>query len=212
MAARRARATTKPLLRAQEDSDVAGDKAALERLTAFSDAVVAIAITLIVLPLVDRAMDAASAGAFFAENTIALVSALLSFLIVGGFWRGHHRLMSQASGYTPAVMGVEFLWLAAVVFLPVATALDFAGHGADLIALSSYFGTLLVASVTPRVQRVLLERAGLIMSPRVSVLDRWLGSLLLAVAFALVLAVPSVGPWWLLLLLIEPLARRLFGR
>ncbi len=57
-----------------------------------------------------------------------------------------------------------------------------------------------------------MERAGLIMSPRVSVLDRWLGSLLLAVAFALVLAVPSVGPWWLLLLLIEPLARRLFGR
>ena len=44
----------RPLLRAHEDTRAEGDRAALERLTAFSDAVVAIAITLIVLPLTTR--------------------------------------------------------------------------------------------------------------------------------------------------------------
>ena len=85
----------RPLLRAHEDTRAGGDRAALERLTAFSDAVVAIAITLIVLPLVDRAMDAQRAADFFVENAIGLISALLSFVIVGLFWRAHHHLMAE---------------------------------------------------------------------------------------------------------------------
>ncbi len=202
----------RPLLRAHEDTRAEGDRAALERLTAFSDAVVAIAITLIVLPLVDRAMDAQRAADFFVENAIGLISALLSFVIVGLFWRAHHHLMAEASGYTTGVLRVEFVWLAAMVFLPVATALDFAGQGTDVVALASYFGTLLLASVALRVQRVLLERAGLVEVHAVSVVDRWLGSILLALAFALVLLVPSAGPLWLLLLLVEPAARRIVGR
>ena len=60
----------------------------------------------------------------------------------------------------------------------------------DVVALASYFGTLLVASVSLRLQRVLLEHAGLIPVETISFLDRWLGSLLLAVAFVLVLLVP----------------------
>ena len=67
-------------------------------------------------------------------------------------------------------------------------------------------------TVALRVQRVLLERAGLVEVHAVSVVDRWLGSILLALAFALVLLVPSAGPLWLLLLLVEPAARRIVGR
>ena len=201
-----------PLLRASDEAHMHGDKAALERLVAFSDAVVAIAITLIVLPLVDHAIDAENATEFFAGNVIGLITALLSFVIVGVFWRAHHLVLAQATGSTRNVMRVEFLWLASVVFLPVATALDFAGHGPDVVALASYFGTLLVASVSLRLQRVLLEHAGLIPVETISFLDRWLGSLLLAVAFVLVLLVPLVGAAWLLVQLVEPVSRRIFGR
>lgn len=180
---------------------------------AFSDAVVAIAITLIVLPLVDRAMEAGDVGTYLNDNSRSLASATVSFGIVSIFWRGHHRLFAPATGYTHGVIRLEFLWLATIAFLPVATALEFASVGRDSPAVSLYIGALLVASIALRGQRFLLERADLIPDPGpVSLLDRWFGSALLALALLGALLVPSGGPLWLLVLLIEPMARRLFGR
>lgn len=201
----------RPLLRAN-DAAVSGDARALDRLLAFSDAVVAIAITLIVLPLVDAATDAESTVAFFQQNQSPLLSAALSFVIVAVFWRVHHDLFSTSRGFTPGVLRLQFLWLAAIVFLPVATALEFVGQGQERSAVAIYIGSLLVASVILSLQRILLERSGLIDRAELSLLDRWIGSMLMMLALVMVLLIPAGGAAWLLLLLLEPLLRRTLGR
>lgn len=181
---------------------------ALERLVTFGDAVVAIAITLIVLPMVEQAIEAESAARFFAANALSLLTAALSFVVVAVIWHAHHRLFARASGYTPAVIRLELLWLATIVFLPVATALDVLGEADDPLALGVYIGTILLSSLLVRVQALLLERSGLVAMRVVGFWDRWLGALLMALALVLAVLFPTVGAFWLLLLLLEgPLLR-----
>ncbi|WP_238148184.1 TMEM175 family protein [Rothia halotolerans] len=176
----------------------------MDRVVAFGDAVVAIAITLVVLPLVDRATEARSAGEYFSSGWLDLVSAGLSFAVIAVFWRAHHWLFADALGYTSAVLHLEVLWLASIVFLPVATVLDFTGDGGDPLALGVYIGTMLVGSVALRLERVVLERAGLIREgARLPALELWTGAALLLLALVLAVALPGVGAYWLLLLFLE---------
>ncbi|RKS86766.1 putative membrane protein [Microbacterium sp. AG790] len=181
---------------------VQGEKA-LDRLVAFSDAVVAIAITLVVLPLVDRAMDAESASAFFADNVTGMISAALSFVVIAAFWRANHVMFVHARGYSRLVSRLQTLWLATIVFLPVATALDLAGPGTDRVGLGAYIGTMLLGGVILRVQAIALQRAGLSDRAPAPPLTHWIGTILMALALALVLLFPQYGALWLLVLLLE---------
>ncbi|TXK19745.1 TMEM175 family protein [Homoserinibacter sp. GY 40078] len=181
----------------------------LNRLLAFSDAVVAIAITLIVLPLVDAAMEAENAAGFFADNVATIASAALSFVVVSLFWRAHHLLFADATGYTPTVLRLELVWLATIAFLPVATALDLAGAASDSLGIAVYVGSMTLASLILNVERVLLTRAGHISDGGAPAWQRWITPLLLAIALVLVLLVPAVGAFWLLVLLIEIPVRRI---
>lgn len=152
-----------------------GEKA-LDRLVAFSDAVVAIAITLVVLPLVDKAMDAESASAFFADNVTGMISAALSFVVIAAFWRANHVMFVHAHGYTRLVGRLQTLWLATIVFLPVATALDLAGPGTDRVGLGAYIGTMLLGGAILRVQTVALQRARLSDRAPAPPLRHWIGA------------------------------------
>lgn len=181
---------------------VQGEKA-LDRLVAFSDAVVAIAITLVVLPLVDQAMDAESAEAFFADNVTGMISAALSFVVIAVFWRANHVMFVHAHGYNRLVSRLQTLWLATIVFLPVATALDLAGPAADRVGLGAYVGTMTLSGAILRVQAIALQRAGLSDRAPVPALTRWIGTILMALALVLVLLFPQPGALWLLVLLLE---------
>ncbi|MBF4562511.1 DUF1211 domain-containing protein [Microbacterium sp. VKM Ac-2870] len=188
---------------------VQGEKA-LDRLVAFSDAVVAIAITLVVLPLVDGAMAAKNAESFFADNVTGIISAALSFVVIAAFWRSNHVMFVHARGYTRGVGRLQMLWLATIVFLPVATALDLASPSADRVGLGAYVGTMLISGTLLRLEGVALERSGLSDRPARSAVSRWAGMILMALALVLVLVFPQVGATWLLVLLLEPLLAPLF--
>lgn len=56
---------------------------------------------------------------------------------------------------------MEVVWLAAEVFLPVATILDVLGDGVGRAALGTYIGDLLLIVSTMRFHGVVLERTGL---------------------------------------------------
>ena len=183
--------------------DAATGEKALDRLTAFSDAVVAIAITLVMLPLVDRAMEAESATAFFTDNVTGMMSAALSFVVIATFWRANHATFVHAHGYNRLAGRLQTLWLATIVFLPVATALDLAGPAADRVGLGAYVGTMLLCGTILRVQAIALERAGLSDRAPEPPLTRWIGTVLMAVALVLVLVFPQPGALWLLVLLLE---------
>lgn len=181
-----------------------GEERHVDRVVAFGDAVVAIAITLVVLPIVDAATDAPSAADYFSSNGLSLASAGLSFVVIAVFWRAHHWLFTDATGYSSAILHLEALWLASIVFLPVATVLDFTGDGGDPLALGVYIGTMLVGSVTLRVERLLLERGGYIRDgAHIPAPELWAGAGLLAAALVLAVAFPRIGAYWLLLLFLE---------
>jgi hypothetical protein len=76
-------------------------EAGCRRLVNFSDAVVAIAITLLVLPLFDSASSIGTEGLgkFFQDNETRLLAFGLSFAVIGSFWWGNIR-GSKRSGRT----------------------------------------------------------------------------------------------------------------
>lgn len=99
---------------------------ALERLIFFSDAVFAIAITLLIIeikvPHLDHGVsDAAHLNALGAliPNFIGF---FISFAVIGAFWAGHHRAFSLARHYAPGLILPNLMLLCAIAFMPFATA------------------------------------------------------------------------------------------
>jgi len=118
----------------------------VDRVIAFSDGVVAIAITLLILPLTDiEARPGASLGQIIGENQPALFAFGLSFWVIANYWTIHHNMFAPVRRHSPRLIGLNMLWLAAIVFLPFPTALiaDRIEGGFGTL----YIGTLVVVSV-----------------------------------------------------------------
>ena len=73
----------------------------LHRLMNFSDAVVAIAITLLILPLVDSASNIGkgSVGPFLQHHDTQLLAFGLSFAVIWNFWWSQHQMHERVVGY-----------------------------------------------------------------------------------------------------------------
>jgi uncharacterized membrane protein len=93
----------------------------LERLILFSDAVFAIAITLLVieLKLPDMAEMSDRAMAHALAHTIPHLSAfVLSFAIIGIYWIAHHRMFYYVVSYDNRLLWLNLLLLMFVVLMP----------------------------------------------------------------------------------------------
>ncbi|WIX87133.1 TMEM175 family protein [Amycolatopsis sp. DG1A-15b] len=105
--------------------DTAGSESraiAAERLTFFSDAVVAIAITLLALelPLPEGATSAELLRSL-GHHQSEYVSFLISFIVIGGHWRAHHRLFNYVTTLGGGLARLTFGWLLMQVVMPFAT-------------------------------------------------------------------------------------------
>jgi len=117
-AAQRARRALNPL-------SVAGNLE-YDRVLFFSDAVFAIAITLLVVDI--RVPDIVTNTA--QELSAAkgrIISFAISFLVIGLFWMGHHRLFRYIAALDRRLIFINLLFLGTIAFLPYPTALLFAG-------------------------------------------------------------------------------------
>ena len=95
----------------------------LDRLTYFTDAIAAIAITLLVLPIVDRVAEADTAAEFFTDNLPSLGAFALSFLVIARLWTAHHAAFEHVSSYTPALRWLSLAWAFTIALLPLPTAM-----------------------------------------------------------------------------------------
>jgi uncharacterized membrane protein len=98
----------------------------LERMVFFSDAVFAIAITLLVIEihvpdLTHQASDADHWEAL-AHLIPNFVGFLLSFAVVGLFWTGHHRAFALARRFDSRILRWNMMLLAVIAFMPFTTA------------------------------------------------------------------------------------------
>lgn len=121
----------------------------LARVTAFTDAAVAIALTLLVLPLVTVAHEAGETPltALVHRHGDDLAAMLLSFFAVALFWRGHRRLFERLERVDEMLLVLNVLWLLGVVFLPVPTAVLTLESAAGLGAALLYLANLLYVSL-----------------------------------------------------------------
>jgi uncharacterized membrane protein len=117
-----------PGSRAEDDADrLAVDTpeegtAALDRLIFFSDAVFAIAMTLLVLDIPRPAPHEAVAG-FLTTLNKKFIGYFISFWVIGIYWSGHHRLFRAVRRYDQGVIFLNLLVLFFVAFIPYPSAL-----------------------------------------------------------------------------------------
>lgn len=175
------------------------------RLVNFSDAVVAIAATLLILPLVEEAGSLGESGvaAFLGDNGQRILVFVLSFVVISRFWLVHHTIFKNIETMRGPVVWTNSLWLLSIVFLPFPTEIIGAADAHDPVSNGLYVGTMLVTAIA----ELLLARLA----------DRPLASYLataIAMAIALLLAVfvPPIGLFALLVLLVPPLVFRLRRR
>ncbi len=183
-----------------------------ERLLFFTDAVVAIAMTLLILPLLESVQDAAKGGldteGFVRENDGQLVAFALSFVIISVFWRSHDRLFEHVERADKTLVWLNVGWMFTIVWLPVVTAMV-GTMDTDPLQLVLYIGTMLVTSLFAlgmllwlRSHRHLLRADTVVapggVGPVVTV------ATLFAVALLLAVIVPGLHYWALLVLLLNP--------
>jgi uncharacterized membrane protein len=191
-----------------------------ERLVNFTDAVVAIAVTLLVLPLVEIP------GELKPDDTLSGIlnehggdfgAFVLSFLVIWTFWTAHHHVMEYFRGYDYLLLRIHMLFLFTMISLPFSTQL-LTGEHFDWAA-PFYISTLLVSSlmlvaITWRGRR----NPDLLYVDRAEV-QRWLAQplsvyrpIVLTLALVVSLFYPGWGTWLLLLLIFDNLVERLIAK
>ncbi len=119
---------------------------AVERLTVFSDAVVAIAITLLALDLPVPVGDTVSAFWSSVRRYDGHYAAfLISFFVIAAAWGNHHDVFRYTRRFDSRLRTLNMAWLLTIVLVPFATRmLTTSGHPAlDVHALRFGFYALL---------------------------------------------------------------------
>jgi len=191
-----------------------------ERFKAFVDAVGAIAMTLLILPLMESVSDAASdklsTVEFFVEHSGQLLSFGLSFTLIATFWMGHHRQYRDVEWITTPLLWINIAWMATIVWLPVPTAM-IGQMDTDLLQPVVYIGTLILTQVTTLAGWVyLLRHPDFTTTPvetlRAGVIGDLAAIILFLVALAIAVFVQPYGYAGLLVLLLSGVVTKLLDR
>jgi uncharacterized membrane protein len=162
-----------------------------ERLTAFSDGVVAIIITIMVLELkVPHGADWAD----LATLAPTFLSYVLSFIYVGIYWNNHHHLLYAAERVNGAVLWANMHLLFWLSLIPFATGWLGENHFAPLP--TALYG---VALLMPAIAYYLLQAAIIGLHGRDGTLARALGGdfkgKISPVLYLVAIALSFVAPW-----------------
>ncbi|MBB2976515.1 putative membrane protein [Microbacterium endophyticum] len=190
-----------------------------ERFKAFTDAVVAIALTLLILPLMESVGDYAdkfTTGEWLGEESAKIASFLISFAVIAVFWMGHHRMFAHVAHVDGSLMWLTFAWMLTIVMLPVATAISTA-FTADIMQLLVYMGVMTASSVLLFITRIYLLRHPHLRTSDVGFTRRGIAEgaavpIIFALAMALSIVFPVLSYWTLTLLWLSRYAARLTVR
>jgi TMEM175 potassium channel family protein len=109
----------------REETKDRTNKLGLERLVFFSDAVFAIAITLLALEIRLPTVDGPISDSELLQNLLSIwpkyLGFVVSFLVIGTLWTGHHRKFLWIERYDRRLLFINLLLLMSVAFIPFPT-------------------------------------------------------------------------------------------
>ncbi len=207
-----------------DEDDSEGRWYDVSRVVMFSDAVFAVAITLLVLNILPFADFASSPSAQQIVNLLGsstflfqLFSYVLSFSIIGIYWQRHHWIFRHIIKVDGGLLWLNLTLLLFIVFLPFPTNL-LGRYGGTSVVVALYAGVLVMLSV---VQLLLWEYATIrhrlvrpSLEPNTIVYIR-LRMLLPLPILAISIGLAFINPYlaeavWLAMLLVSPLVLRRF--
>jgi uncharacterized membrane protein len=116
-----------------------------DRVIFFSDAVFAIAMTLLVVGIGIPHVADAGLDQALRDKRQEILSFFVSFVVIGFYWLSHHEFVSHLRAVDRTFMKLNLLYLAAIAFVPFPTAL--AGvYDTHPVSIVLYAVTLGVAS------------------------------------------------------------------
>jgi uncharacterized membrane protein len=123
----------------------------LGRLINFSDAVIAIAITLLVLeirlPEITRGLDGPTITGEVLSIWPKYLGYLVSFWVIGLYWMAHHRIFRLIDSYDRRLLTLNLAFLCTVAFMPFPTSVLFDYAGVFIVVLL-YAGTLTLTGLS----------------------------------------------------------------
>ncbi len=196
------------------------------RLIGFSDGIVAVAITILILPLTDIEIpdggtDTNPIGIIWVDHNALITSFLISWLVIMSFWLAHHRIFSNFRAVNNVIIRWNILWLFAIVVLPFSANLLSQGdvlNAANRQITMLYIGILLAMSVSlgmigrqAAVNPDLLKP--LAQLPQGANLRGWFLSIYMTFVFVAAAIAPKYAIYFLLgLFALDPLNRHLVAR
>jgi uncharacterized membrane protein len=133
----------------------------LGRIMAFTDGVMAVAITLLVLNLEVPTVAADELTDALVDLIPSLVAYLLAFALVGRFWIIHHRLFETLRAFDSTLMTLNLAFLTLIVLVPFSTNL-FDKYTDEPIASAVLGATLGLAALTHWLTVAYTLRRGLV--------------------------------------------------
>ena len=101
-------------------------KTQIDRLLFFSDAVIAIAITLLIIeikaPVIGELSTHEEKVHVLNELLPKFISFLIGFFVIAIYWKSHHYLFGFITGYTDKLIWINTLFLLSIVLMPFSSA------------------------------------------------------------------------------------------
>ncbi|MCJ8211706.1 TMEM175 family protein [Mucilaginibacter sp. RS28] len=97
----------------------------IDRIILFSDAVFAIAITLLIIEIKAPEVHSRSLrDQLFQLSSLTpkFIGFIISFFVIGIYWRSHHRLYGFVNQYSDKLILLNFLFLFSIVLMPFSSA------------------------------------------------------------------------------------------
>jgi uncharacterized membrane protein len=117
-----------------------------DRAAFFSDAVYAIAMTLLVVGIGVPHVQDDNLGKALSELDSAIISFFIGFFVLAYYWVSHHQFFGQLRAVNTPLLVVNLAYLAVVAFLPFPTAIV-GDHGDLPLAFVLFAGCLAAVSV-----------------------------------------------------------------
>jgi uncharacterized membrane protein len=175
------------------NSRTASEATGFGRIVAFSDGVMAVAITLLVLNLDVPDLPSSREGELddkLFDLLPSLAAYALAFALIGRYWVIHHRFFESLRAFDVTLMGLNLMFLALIVLMPFSTEL-FDRYSDEPMAAAAFGATLGLAGLVHLAMVRHVLRKGFVHQHERRVSEPFGGAIALSLAVVFLLSVPA---------------------